>query len=248
MDLELKKKNILLTGAGKGIGKEILKLLIKEKAIVYAITRDKKDFSWIKKNKNVHLFVGDVINQNLINKVFDFSKKNKHPFNCLINNAGIRQRKVFSKISNEDLNKVFENNFFSIYKIIQKFSKEFKFKDNMGSIINISSIVGNLGFKELSGYASSKSALDGLTKSLAAEFSDKKIRVNSIAPGFIKSSYFQNFKKTKSKLYNWTLSRIPLNKWGENTDVANLTLFLLSEKSKYINGQIIKIDGGWTSA
>ena len=118
----------------------------------------------------------------------------------------------------------------------------------MGSIINISSIVGNLGFKELSGYASSKSALDGLTKSLAVEFSDKKIRVNSIAPGFIKSSYFQNFKKTKSKLSNWTLSRIPLNKWGVNTDGANLTLFLLSEKSKYINGQIIKIDGGWTSA
>ena len=127
----------------------------------------------------------------------------------------------------------------SMHFLISFISKEFKFKDNMGSIINISSIVGNLGFKELSGYASSKSALDGLTKSLAVEFSDKKIRVNSIAPGFIKSSYFQNFKKTKSKLYNWTLSRIPLNKWGENTDVANLTLFLLSEKSKYINGQIM---------
>ena len=118
----------------------------------------------------------------------------------------------------------------------------------MGSIINISSIVGNLGFKELSGYASTKAALDGLTKSLAAELAEKKIRVNSIAPGFIKSSYFKNFKKNKLNLYKWTLSRIPINTWGENLDVAYLTLFLISEYSKYINGQIIKIDGGWTSA
>ena len=128
-------------------------------------------------------------------KFLIIQKKRKHLFNCLINNAGIRQRKKFIKISNNELNEVFENNFFSVYKLIQKFSKEFKFKGNMGSIINISSIVGNLGFKELSGYASTKAALDGLTKSLAAELAEKKIRVNSIAPGFIKSSYFKNFKK-----------------------------------------------------
>jgi NAD(P)-dependent dehydrogenase (short-subunit alcohol dehydrogenase family) len=159
----------------------------------------------------------------------------------------MRQRKEFNKISKNELNEVFENNFFSIFKISQYFTNQFKFKRMMGSIINISSIVGNLGFKELSGYASTKAAIDGLTKTLSAELSDKKIRVNSIAPGFIKSSYFKNFQKTKPQLYKWTLSRIPNNKWGENLDVANLVLFLLSENSEYINGQIIKIDGGWTS-
>ena len=248
MNLDLKKKVVFLTGAGKGIGKEILNLLIKEKVIVYAITRNKKDFKWIKKNKYVFLFEGDVTDQKLIDEIFDYSKKRKHLFNCLINNAGMRQRKQFLKITNNELNEVFENNFFSVYKLIQKFSKEFKFKSNMGSVINISSIVGNLGFKELSGYASTKSALDGLTKSLAVELAEKKIRVNSIAPGFIKSSYFKNFKRDKAKLYKWTLSRIPINTWGENLDVAYLTLFLISEHSKYINGQIVKIDGGWTSA
>jgi len=248
MNLDLKKKVILLTGAGKGIGREILNLLIKEKVIVYAITRNKNDFLSIKKNKYFYLYEGDIKDKKLINEIFDYSKKRKHLFNCLINNAGIRQRKKFIKISNNELNEVFENNFFSVYKLIQKFSKEFKYKGNMGSIINISSIVGNLGFKELSGYASTKAALDGLTKSLAAELAEKKIRVNSIAPGFIKSSYFKNFKKNKLNLYKWTLSRIPINTWGENLDVAYLTLFLISEYSKYINGQIIKIDGGWTSA
>ena len=90
-------------------------------------------------------------------------------------------------------------------------------------------------------------AINGFTKSLSDELPRKKIRVNSIAPGFIKSSYYNNFKKNKKLLYKWTLSRIPLGKWGENIDIADLTIFLLSENSKYINGQILKVDGGWTS-
>ena len=247
MNIDIKKKIVLLTGAGKGIGKQILNLLIKENVIVYAVTRDKKDFKNLKKSKNLYLINGDITRQDIINKIFSLAKRNKHVFNCLINNAGIRQRKKFSKINQLDLNLIFENNFFSIFKISQYFSEQFKFKKEIGSIVNISSIVGNIGFKELTGYASTKAAVDGLTKSLAAELAIKKIRVNSIAPGFIKSSYYENFKKNKSKLYKWTLSRIPLNKWGENLDVAYLTLFLLSENSRYINGQVIKIDGGWTS-
>ena len=248
MKLDLLNKVVLLTGAGKGIGKEILSLLIKEKLIVYAITRDLSDFKEIKKSKNVFLFSGDVSDDKLIEEIFSVSKKNKHIINCLINNAGIRQRKKFSDISNENLQNIFESNFFSIFRITQKFFKEFRLKKNMGSIINISSIVGNLVFNELSGYASTKAAIDGLTKSLSIEFSKKGIRVNSIAPGFVKSSYFKSFQKERSSLYKWTLSRIPLNKWGENLDVANLALFLLSENSKYINGQVIKIDGGWTAS
>ena len=247
MKLNLKNKVVLLTGAGKGIGRAILNLLIEEKVIIYAITRNKQDFKNIKKNKNLFLFVGDVTNQEIINQIFLRAKKNKHKLNCLVNNAGIRQRKKFSDINKQDLNVIFENNFFSLFNMSQHFSKQFKYNKTMGSIINISSIVGNLGFSELAGYASTKAAIDGLTKSLAAEFSKKKIRVNSIAPGFVKSSYFKKFKKEKSKLYKWTLSRIPLKKWGENLDIAYLTLFLISENSEYINGQVIKIDGGWTS-
>ena len=103
------------------------------------------------------------------------------------------------------------------------------------------------GFNELSGYASTKSALDGLTKSLAIEFAPKKIRFNSINPGFVKSSYYENFKKKNKKLYNWTLQQTPLKDWGENKDISQLVLFLISEKSKYITGQTICVDGGWTA-
>ena len=135
------------------------------------------------------------------------------------------------------------------FQIIQEYVK-YLGKDNKEycSIVNIGSIVGKLGFSELSAYASSKSALMGLTKSLAVELVDKKIRINIINPGFIKTSYYKNFRERKKNLYKWTLSRIPSKKWGEPKDISEFILFLLSDKSKYFNGEDITIDGGWTNS
>ena len=116
------------------------------------------------------------------------------------------------------------------------------------SIVNISSIVGQLGFKDLSGYASSKSALTALTKSFAVEMSNKGIRANIVSPGFIKTSYFNTFKEKRKKLYKWTLSRIPQKRWADPREVAELISFILSDKSSYLNGENITIDGGWTNA
>ena len=116
------------------------------------------------------------------------------------------------------------------------------------SIVNIGSIVGEKGLSELSGYGASKAALNGLTKCLMSEFSQnyKKIRINCLNPGFVKTSFYKKFKKNK-KLYNWTLSKTPLKRWANSIEISNLILFLLSENSTYINGQCINIDGGWTS-
>ena len=107
--------------------------------------------------------------------------------------------------------------------------------------------MGELGFNQLSGYASSKMALTGLTKSFAVEMSKYNIRANIINPGFTKTSFYKKFK-SKKKLYNWTLQRIPMKRWGEPIEIVNLIEFLLSEKSTYINGETINIDGGWTNA
>ena len=74
------------------------------------------------------------------------------------------------------------------------------------------------------------------------------IRANTISPGFIKTSYYENFKKNKKNLYKWTLSRIPQKRWGNPDEVANLVTFILSDKSTYLNGEDISIDGGWTNA
>ena len=118
----------------------------------------------------------------------------------MINNAGIRFRKNFLKITQKDLKKVFETNFFSIFKIMQEYTKYVKKNNFKGNIVNIASIVGQLGFSELSAYASSKAALISLTKSFVSEMKDSGIRANTISPGFTKTSYFKKFKKKKKAL------------------------------------------------
>ena len=244
------ENNILITGAGKGIGNKLLIDCLREGYFVYAIVRSKRDFHDLKKKVNRKLckiYLGDIKSISLIEKILKDSIKLKKKINCLVNNAGERQRKDFVKIKKSEIYNIFENNFFSHFLVTQKVVNYFKkFKLKNASVISVGSIVGTRGFEQLSGYASTKSALEGLTKSLAIEFAKDKIRFNIVNPGFIKTSYFNKFKKNK-KLYNWTLQKTPLKKWGESSDVSELILFLLSNKSKYINGQSISIDGGWTA-
>ena len=162
----------------------------------------------------------------------------------LINNAGQRQRKSFIDFTKKDIEQIIKVNFVSTFLLTQLFVKNSK---NHGeSIVNIGSIVGEKPFSNLVGYASSKSAVSGFTKSLALELAEKKnnIRVNCINPGFTKTSYFKKFKKNK-KLYNWTISKIAAGRWADSFEISKLAVFLLSKKSSYINGQIINIDGGW---
>jgi 3-oxoacyl-[acyl-carrier protein] reductase len=243
----LKDQKILVTGVGKGIGRQIFFDAIKAGAYVIGVTRSKKS---LKKSFNINgnykLFFGDISKISTINKIFNYIKNNKIKLTGLVNNAGIRQRIKFEKITQEEILNVFKNNLISSFIITQKFFLNHDKKKNC-SIVNIGSIVGERGFSELSGYGASKSALNGLTKCLMAEFSarNKNIRVNCVNPGFVKTSFFKKFKKRK-KLYNWTLNKIPLNRWGTSDEISKIVIFLLSQNSTYINGQSLNIDGGWT--
>ncbi len=244
------RNSVLITGVGKGLGLEILNECLKKNFFVYGVIRNKKDYEILskkKRNENCILFNGDIKDLKLLNKIFNVSRKLKNNINCLVNNAGERQRKDFLKISKKDLSQIFKNNFFNHFNLTQIFLKNLPKNIKNASVVNIGSIVGVRGFSQLSGYASTKSALDGLTKSLAIEFKKKKIRFNIIHPGFIKTSYFNKFKKNKKQLYKWTLKKIPLNRWGEPNEISKIVCFLLSEEASYITGQSINVDGGWTS-
>ena len=248
MKKDLTKKIVFITGAGKGIGKSLVTSLLESGAYVYALTKSNKTLDDLKKSKNLKIFYGNVNNLQLIKKIFNFSKKNKRLINSVVNNAGMRQRKKFEKISSRDLKDIFKVNFFSIFKIMQEFAKYSKRNKIKSSIVNIGSIVGENGFKELSGYASTKGALKSLTKSFAIEYAKENIRVNMINPGFIKTSYYDNFKSKKKKLYNWTLKRTPMGRWGNSSEVVSLIEFLISDESSYITGTTINVDGGWLSS
>jgi NAD(P)-dependent dehydrogenase (short-subunit alcohol dehydrogenase family) len=239
-----KSKVILVTGGGKGIGKSIVDGLLKEGAYVYTIIKSKKDNKNFKKNINLKIYNGSVENEKLVKMIFKDSKKNKKIITGLVNNAGIRLRKDFGKISKKELSNIFNINFFAIFRIMQLFSDYLNLTKEKGSIVNVASIVGHVGFKQLTAYASTKGALISLTKSFASEMALHGIRANVVSPGFTKTSYYKKFKNNK-KLYQWTLSRIPLKRWGESSEIADLIIFLLSNKSNYITGENVNIDGGW---
>ena len=232
---------------GKGIGYDVAQKVIAYGGYVYGVTRSKEDINKFKKSKNCKIFIGDVTKKTTLQKIINFSQKEKRLLTGLVNNAGERQRLPFDKISKEKLNKIFEINFFSVFENMKIFSKYLKLKKAKGSIVNMGSIVGQNGFSELAGYASTKSALVGLTKSFAVEMASSNIRANLINPGFIKTSYFEKFKK-KKKLYKWTLNRIPQKRWGDPKEISHMVCFLLSDFSSYITGSSIDIDGGWLSS
>jgi NAD(P)-dependent dehydrogenase (short-subunit alcohol dehydrogenase family) len=241
----LSNKNIIVTGVGKGLGFDLLNKIVSYNGYVYGITKSKEDLTKFKNIKNCKVFLGDVRNTTIFKKVIIQSKKDKRIISGLVNNAGERQRMKFSNINKKKLLHLFEVNFFSIFENMQIYSGYLKSKKTQGSIVNVGSIVGNNGFSELSGYASTKTALIGLTKSFAVEMAKDNIRANLVNPGFIKTSYFEKFKKNK-KLYNWTISRIPEKRWGNPNEVSNVICFLLSDLSSYINGTSINVDGGWS--
>lgn len=249
MKKKLLNKKILISGVGKGLGLDMLYKCVENGAFVYGFTRSKKDLKKIKKKylQKSKIFIGDASNDKFIKKLFNYFKKNKISLDGLINNAGQRQRKSFFDFTKQDINKILKINFISVFIISQYFLKNIK-KENNNSIVNIGSIVGEKPFSDLIGYASSKSAVSGFTKSLALELFKKKYntRVNCINPGFTKTSYYKNFKKNK-ELYLWTLNNISAGRWGESSEISKLAIFLLSDKSSCINGQIINIDGGWKS-
>ena len=115
------------------------------------------------------------------------------------------------------------------------------------NILFISSIVGNLGFSDLTTYATSKSALDGFMKSFSAELAPFNMRANCLSPGFVKTSYYQRFKATNPELYKWTLERTPLHRWASPMEIAKISEFLVSPLNSYMTGTVVFCDGGWSS-
>ncbi len=248
MSKNFSKKVVFITGAGKGIGRTLTESLLSKGAYIYALTRSKYTMQDFKKNNNIKIFYGDVSNIKLIKKIFKTSIKDKRKINSIVNNAGIRQRKKFLKLKTKDIENIFKTNFFSIFSIMQiycLYSIKYKIKS---SIVNIGSIVGENGFTELAGYSSTKGALKSLTKSVAVEHAKDNIRANIVIPGFIKTSYFNQFKQDKKKLYNWTINRTPMLRWGESNEVVSMIEFLISDDSSYITGSSFNVDGGWLSS
>ena len=244
----LKDKICIVTGAGKGFGREIAKEFYAQGAKLALITRSQSDINDLNSefdSGRVLSVCGDVSDSTVVAQFITQTIDKFGTIDVLVNNAGMRFRKEFLEISEDELDQVLNVNLKSIVFLSQKVLP-YMIEKNRGKIINMSSIAGTLGFANLSGYVMSKAAIVGLTKSLAVEFSDKNIQVNVLAPGFCKTSYFEKFQEN-TELYDFTLSRIPMNRWGSSKEVADVCVFLASNMSNYMTGEVLKVDGGWSA-
>ena len=245
MDLKLVNKVAVVTGASRGIGKSITEKLISSGCKVAMISRNIDDLELIKKNLNsdsILCFQADIKNTKQVEDIIRLVYKHWGKINILINNAGITKDKIILRLSEEDWQEVIDVNLKGCYNTIKAVSK-YMIKNKNGKIINISSVIGQIGNSGQSNYAASKSGIEGITRALAVELGSRNININCIAPGYIETSMTNQLDE---KVLNKMKQNIPLNKLGAVEDIANLVCYLSSDLSRYITGQVINVDGGMT--
>lgn len=242
----MNNKIILVTGASRGIGREIAYTLAKQGHTVIANYNKSKEKALSlkeqanKENLNIDIFKADVSKRNEVKEMVEYILSKYKKIDVLINNAGIDQEKQYQDITDEDWNNVINVNLYSVFCVTQEVIPNM-LNNKTGCIINISSIYGIIGGSCATSYSASKAGIDGLTKSLAKELGPSNIRVNSIAPGYIDTDMN---KKFSSDVVNEIKNEIPLNKVGTPHSIANCVNWLIEDD--YTTGQVISIDGGWS--
>jgi len=245
MDLKLNNKVAIITGSSRGIGKSIAEQLVLHGCKVVILSRKIDELNKVKEqinSDNIICYACDTTNQSEFKEIVQEVYDKWGSIDILINNAGITRDKLLLRLNEDDWDRVINVNLKGYYNTIKIVSR-FMLKNRSGKIVNISSIIGQIGNSGQSNYAASKAGVEGMTRALAVELGSKNININCIAPGYIKTEMTSNLN---NKVIDGMKSNIPLNKLGLSVDVANLACYLSSELSSYITGQVINIDGGMT--
>lgn len=239
-------KVALVTGAGRGIGREIAKTFAQNGATVIVnyngsqVSAGQVVEEIEALGATAEAIKGNVADENesadMVKKILD----KYHKVDILVNNAGITRDGLIMCMSDSDFEQVIDTNLKGAFHMIRHLSRNF-IKQRSGKIINISSVSGVMGNAGQANYAASKAGLIGLTKSVAREFAGRGICVNAIAPGFIETEMTAAMTEEAKKHMG---AMIPLGKPGQAKDVAELALFLAGSCSDYITGQVISVDGG----
>ena len=238
----LKGKTVIITGATRGIGKGVALKLAEQGANIaftYVSSKEKADAieqELLLLGVKAKAFKSDA---SKMSEAESFVKKVNETFgsiDVLVNNAGITKDNLLMRMSEDDFDRVLEVNLKSIFNMTKSVQRTM-LKQRSGSIINMTSVVGVKGNAGQSNYAASKAGVIGFTKSIALELGSRNIRCNAIAPGFIETEMTD---KLDEKVISEWRNSIPLKRGGTPEDVANVTLFLASELSAYVSGQVVK--------
>jgi 3-oxoacyl-[acyl-carrier protein] reductase len=241
----LEGKVVLVTGGTRGIGLSIVETFAKNGASIAftylnSVEKAQEIEARLSLSNKIKGYKSDAGNfaesEQLINDVIkDFGK-----IDVLINNAGITRDNLLLRMTEQQFDEVIQANLKSIFNLTKHVSKHM-LRAKQGSIINLTSIVGVKGQAGQANYAASKAGIIGFTKSIADEFGSRSIRCNAISPGFIETDMTHVLNdETKQGI----IKQIPLNRMGTGEEVANAALFLASDLSKYVSGQVLSVCGG----
>ena len=238
----LKKKNIIVTGASGGIGNAIIKKLSEEGANILASGTRIEKLEELKKNfEGLKILKFDISQSDKIEEFIENATSELGgSLDGIVNNAGITQDNLAIRMSLDEWQKVININLTSTF-LMSKFAIKKMLKNKSGKIVNITSVVGHTGNLGQANYTASKAGIVAMSKSLAIEYAKKNININCISPGFIQTAMTD---KIDDKFKEVIISKIPSARLGEPDDIANAVLFLSSDQSNYINGETLHVNGG----
>ena len=242
----LEGKTVIITGASRGIGKGIAQLFTQQGAnIAFTYRSSDEKAKALAKEISVNGckakgYKSDASNFNAAQQLADNVMEEFGSIDVLVNNAGITKDGLIMRMLEEDFDSVMDVNMKSVFNMTKAVLPTM-LKQRKGSIINMSSVVGVKGNVGQANYSASKAAINGFTKSTALELGSRNIRCNSIAPGFIETKMTEALSEDQIK--NWH-DTIPLKRGGTPEDIANATLFLASDMSAYVTGQVLNVCGG----
>jgi 3-oxoacyl-[acyl-carrier protein] reductase len=242
----LKGRRALVTGASKGIGRDIALALAKDGADVAINYRSNEVAAdevarWLEGlGVNTWVYPADVSDMNSVKEMKRCLEKYFGGIDILVNNAGINVDKLFIKMDQKMWDQVISVNLTGVFNCTNAFIDRI-LESEHGRVINITSIVGQMGNIGQVNYAASKAGIIGMTKALAREMARKKVTVNAIAPGFIETDMVKGIPdKVKEKV----LAQIPLGRFGQPSEVAKAVAYLASDDAAYITGHVLNINGG----
>jgi 3-oxoacyl-[acyl-carrier protein] reductase len=246
MDKLLSGKACIVTGGSKGIGRAIVELFAREGAAVYYLSRSEAEdpaalaAAAAAGGGSAKWIACDVADEAAVNAAVDAVVAEAGAVDALVNNAGVTRDGLVFRMSLEDWETVLRTNLTSAF-LVSRAVARLMIKRRSGSIVNVSSVVGIIGNGGQTNYSASKAGLIGFTKSLAREVGSRGVRVNALAPGFIETSMTEKIPaEAREKLK----AGIPLGRTGSPAEVAAAALFLCSDLSAYVTGEVLKVDGG----
>ena len=242
----LEGKTAIITGGSRGIGKAIVEIFVKQGANVAFTYSSSSDAAKAIENKlstnnvKVKSYKSDASNFEEAQLLAASVLEEFGSIDILINNAGITKDNLLMRMSEEDFDRVIQVNLKSVFNMTKAVQRTM-LKQRKGSIINMSSVIGVKGNAGQSNYAASKAGIIGFTKSMAIELGSRNIRSNAIAPGFIVTEMTEELGEETIKQY---FEAIPLKRGGSPEEIANTCVFLGSDMSSYLTGQVLNVDGG----